>query len=168
MTLSMHSISVPYFASMLTNLNHVLTKSEAWSVERKIDPKVLLNDRLAADMLPLKRQVQIATDHAKGSMARLAGVEVPSMTDTEESFDELRVRIGKVRDFILSIDPARFEGAVDREIALKVGANEMRFSGLQYFQGFAVPNFYFHLSMAYAILRHNGAPLGKADFFGRG
>lgn len=168
MSISMHSMTVPFFAAMLTNLAHVLTKAEAWASERKIDPSVLLNDCLAPDMFPLKRQVQIATDHAKGAAARLGGVDVPSFPDSEETFAELQARIAKVRDFILNVPQAGFEGAEDRDITLKVGPREMTFPGAQYLQGYAFPNFYFHMTAAYAILRHNGVPLGKADFFGRG
>jgi len=168
MTISMYSMTVPYYASMLTNLAHVLTKAEAWATERKIDPAVLLNDRLAPDMLAMKRQVQIATDHAKSAAARLGGVENPSFPDTEETFAELHARIAKVREFILNVPQAGFDGAEDRDITLKVGPQEMTFAGVQYLQGYSLPNFYFHMTTAYAILRHNGVPLGKADFFGRG
>lgn len=168
MTISMYSMTVPFYASMLSNLSHMLTRAEAWATERKIDPSVLLNDRLAPDMLPLKRQVQLVTDHARGAIARLGGVDVPSFPDVEETFPELQARITKVRQFILSVPEAGFDGAEDREISLKVGPQQMTFPGLQYFQGFSIPNFYFHLTAAYAILRHNGVPLGKGDFFGRG
>lgn len=168
MTISIYSMTVPYYAAMLGNLGHVLKKAEAWATERKIDPAVLLNDRLAPDMLPLKRQIQIATDHAKGATARLGGVEVPSFPDTEATFAELQARIAKARDFILGVPQAGFEGSEDRDITLKVGPQEMTFPGEQYLQGFAMPNFYFHMTAAYAILRHNGVPLGKGDFFGRG
>lgn len=160
-------MTVPYFANMLTNLAHLLTKTEAWATERKIDPAVLLNDRLTPDMFTMKRQVQIATDHAKGAAARLGGVENPSFPDTEETFAELQARIVKVRDFILSVPEAGFDGSEDRDITLKVGPEQMTFPGAQYLQGFAIPNFYFHMTTAYAILRHNGVPLGKGDFFGR-
>lgn len=168
MTISMYSMTVPFYASMLGNLGHVLTKAENWAAERKIDPAVLLNSRLAPDMLPLKRQIQLVTDHAKGGIARLGGVDVPSFPDVEETFAELQTRIAKVREFILSVPEANFAGAEDKVITMKVGPQEMSFPGLQYFQGFSVPNFYFHLTAAYAILRHNGVPLGKGDFFGRG
>ncbi len=168
MSLSIYSISVPIFASMLSNMSHVLSKAEAWATERKIDPAVLLNGRLAPDMFTLKRQVQIATDHAKGAAARLGGVEVPSFADTEESFADLQARIAKVRDFVLSVPQSGFEGAESHDIVLKVGGQDMTFPGAHYLQGFAFPNFYFHMTSAYAILRHNGVPLGKGDFFGRG
>jgi uncharacterized protein len=167
MTISMYSITVPYYAAMLSNLSHVLSKAEAWATERKIDPAVLLNDRLAPDMFTLKRQVQIATDHAKGAAARLGGVELPSFPDTEETFADLHARIAKVRDFVLSVPQSGFDGAETRDIVLKVGPQEMTFPGVQYLQGYSFPNFYFHMSAAYAILRHNGVPLGKGDFFGR-
>lgn len=168
MTISIYSMTVPFYASMLSNLAHVLSKAEAWASERKIDPAVLLNGRLAPDMFPLKRQVQIATDHAKGAAARLGGVDVPSFADTEETFADLQARIAKVRDFILSVPQAGFDGAEDRDITIKVGGQDMTFAGATYLQGYSVPNFYFHMTAAYAILRHNGVPLGKGDFFGRG
>ena len=168
MTISMYSMTVPFYASMLSNMSHLLTKAEAWATERNIDASVLLNDRLAPDMFPLKRQVQIATDHVKGAAARLGGVDVPSYPDTEETFADLQARITKVREFLLSVPEAGFEGAEDRDISIKVGPQDMVFRGLTYLQGFSVPNFYFHMSAAYAILRHNGVPLGKGDFFGRG
>ncbi|WP_110031139.1 DUF1993 domain-containing protein [Hoeflea marina] len=168
MTLSMYSMTVPFYSSMLSNLEHLLSKAEAWAAERKIDPAVLLNDRLAPDMLPLKRQVQLVTDHAKGAVARLGGVEVPPFPDVEETFAELHDRIARVRDFLHSVPEANFAGAEDKIISMKVGPMDMSFPGLQYLQGFSVPNFYFHLTAAYAILRHNGVPVGKGDFFGRG
>ncbi|MDZ7599867.1 MAG: DUF1993 domain-containing protein [Hoeflea sp.] len=168
MTMSMHAMTVPYYAAMLSNLGHVLAKAEAWATERKIDPSILVNDRLAPDMFPLKRQVQIATDHAKGAAARLSGVAVPSFPDTEETFAELQDRIARVREFVLSVPEAGFDGSENRDIKIKVGPQEMTFPGAQYLQGYSVPNFYFHMTTVYAILRHNGVPLGKGDFFGRG
>ena len=160
-------MTVPYYASMLSNLSRILTKAEAWATERKIDPSILLNARLAPDMLSLKWQVYLVTDHAKGAVARLGGVDVPGFPDVEETFEELRGRIEKVRDFILNVPESGFDGAEDRTITMKIGGQEMSFPGLRYFQGFSVPNFYFHLTAAYAILRHNGVPLGKNDLFGR-
>lgn len=168
MSVSMYSMTVPYYAAMLGNLSHVLAKAEAWAAERKIDPAVLLNDRLAPDMLPLRWQVMLVTDHAKGAIARLGGVDVPSFPDVEETFAELHARIARTREFIESVAEANFAGAEDRTITLKIGGQDMSFPGLRYFQGFSVPNFYFHMTAVYAILRHNGVPLGKGDFFGRG
>ncbi len=167
MTYSIHDASAGVFSGMLKNLAHVLSKAEAWAGERKIDEAVLLNDRLAPDMLPMKRQVQIATDFAKGTMSRLAGVEIPSWPDDEQSFADLAARIAKARDYVASFKPEQVNGAADKPITIKVAGREMTMPGSIYVQNFAIPNFYFHLTTAYAILRHNGAPLGKGDFFGR-
>lgn len=168
MSISMHALSVPFFSQSLANLSHVLAKGEASAGERKIDPAVLVNARLAPDMHPLKRQVQIATDNAKGACARLAGVDIPSFPDAEETFAELQTRIAAIKAFIDGLDPAGFEGAKDRDISLKFGPQSLDFKGLQYLQFFAVPNFLFHVVTTYDILRHNGVPLGKSTFFGRG
>jgi hypothetical protein len=168
MTISMYAASVPVFSSMLRNLAHVLTKGEANAAQRKIEPAVFLNDRLAPDMLPLKAQVQIATDHAKGACARLSGREPLKLEDKEASFTELLARIEKVQGYLKTFSPADIDGSEEKEIVLKLGGGEMKFSGLQYLLHFATPNFYFHVTTAYAILRHNGVPLGKTDFFGRG
>lgn len=168
MTISMHAASADVFSAMLKNLAHVLTKAEAWTAERKIDPAVLLNDRLAPDMLPLRRQVQIATDHAKGAMARLSGIDVPSWPDEEQTFAELQARIAKARDYVASFKPEQVDGSAGKTVSWKIAGNEMAMPGVAYLQGYAIPNFYFHVTMAYAILRHNGVPLGKRDYFGRG
>ncbi|WP_311028262.1 DUF1993 domain-containing protein [Mesorhizobium koreense] len=168
MTISMYSASVPVFSSMLKNLSHVLAKGEANAAQRKIEPAVFLNDRLAPDMLTLTAQVQIATDHAKGACARLSGRDPLKLEDKETSFTELQARIGKVQDYLKTFSPADIDGSEEKEIALKLGGGEMKFPGMQYLLHFATPNFYFHVTTAYAILRHNGVPLGKTDFFGRG
>ncbi len=167
MTISMHAASAGVFSETLKNLSHVLTKAQAWASERKIDEAVLLNDRLAADMLPMKRQVQLATDFSKGAMSRLAGVDVPSWPDEENSFAGLHARIEKARDYVAGFKPEQLEGSEAKTVTLKVAGKDVSFPGLVYLQGFAVPNFYFHVVTAYAILRHNGAPLGKRDFFGQ-
>ena len=167
MTISMYAASVPVFSTMLKNLSHVLAKGEANAAQRKIEPAVFLNDRLAPDMLPLKSQVQIATDHAKGACARLSGRDPLKLEDNETSFTELLARIEKVQDYLKSFSPADIDGSEGREIVLKLGGGEMKFSGMQYLLHFATPNFYFHVTTAYAILRHNGVPIGKGDFFGR-
>jgi hypothetical protein len=168
MTISMYSASVPVFSTMLKNLAHVLAKGEASAAQRKIEPAVFLNDRLAPDMLPLKAQVQIATDHAKGACARLSGHESLKLEDKEASFTELLSRIDKVQDYLKAFSAADIDGSEEKEIVLKLGGGEMKFSGMQYLLHFATPNFYFHVTTAYAILRHNGVPIGKSDFFGRG
>ena len=167
MTISLYQVSVPVFLARLDALSHILAKAEANAAERKIDPQVFLIDRLAPDMLTLTRQVLIATDHAKGAGARLAGRDVPRFEDTETTFSDLQARISKTADFLKSIPASEIDGMEDRHISIKVGPRELSFSASQYLLGFAMPNFYFHITMAYAILRHNGVPLGKLDFFGQ-
>jgi hypothetical protein len=164
MTISLHAVAVPVYTRLLTNLKHILKKGEAHAEARKVDPATLLNARLALDMHPLLRQVQMVSDSAKGAGARLAQVAVPSMPDTETSFAELYARIDATLAFLAGLDPAAFEGAATREVVLKAGANEMKFSGLDYLNGFALPNAFFHAVTAYNILRHNGVELGKMDF----
>lgn len=166
MTISMYAASAPCFASMLRNLDAILVKAQDHAVARKIDPAVLLGARLFPDMLPFVKQVQIATDHAKGAVARLAGVAVPKFEDSEQSFDELRARIARTIEFVESFSAAQIDGSEEREIALKVGGHEMSFTGQPYLVGFALPNFYFHLVTAYNILRHNGVGIGKSDYIG--
>jgi hypothetical protein len=166
MKISMYQASAPRFINMLKNLAGILDKAQAHAEARKIDPEVLTADRLFPDMLPMKRQVQIACDSAKGAVARLAGVDVPRHEDTERSFAELKARIAKTIDFIETIPPARLEGSEDRNIHLKLGPLEVDYTGIQYLLGHALPNFYFHVTTAYAILRHNGVELGKRDYIG--
>lgn len=168
MTISMYDASAPVFSQMLNNLAHVIGKAEANATERKIDPSIFVNARLAPDMLPLKRQIMIATDHAKGAMSRLAGVEIPSFPDTEETFGELAARIAKARAYVATFKPDQLNGSATREIVWKAGQLDMKMPGQQYLLHYAMPNFYFHVTMAYAILRENGVGLGKGDFFGRG
>jgi uncharacterized protein len=166
MALSMYQASIPTFVHGLTNLSAILTKAENYAAAKKIDPSVLLNARLYPDMLALTRQVQITTDIVKGGVARLAGVEVPSFPDTETTFPELQARIAKISEFINGFKPAQIDGTEDKSITLKVGGNDMAFKGLPYLLSFVIPNFYFHISIAYAILRHNGVEIGKMDFLG--
>ena len=166
MTISMYQASAPRLASMLRNLDAILAKAQAHATARKIDPAVLLAARLFPDMLPFVKQVQIATDHAKGCVARLAAVEVPKFEDTEQSFEELRARIAKIIAFVESFSAAQIDGSEERDIALKAGGREMSFKGLPYLLGYAMPNFYFHLVTAYNILRHNGVEIGKRDYIG--
>jgi hypothetical protein len=166
MSLSMYQASVPAFLRMLTSLGTILEKAEAFATDRKIDPEVLLNWRLAPDMFPLVRQVQIAADFAKGTTARLAGVEVPKYDDNEKSFAELKARIAKTVKFVEGLKPQAIDGSEERDITLTVGGQEMRFKGQAYLVHFALPNFYFHATTAYAILRRCGVELGKRDFMG--
>ncbi|MDX5372454.1 MAG: DUF1993 domain-containing protein [Pseudomonadaceae bacterium] len=167
MSISLYQASVPVFTRMFGNLSAILDKAQAYAEARKIDPAVLLNARLAPDMYPLTRQVQIASDAAKGCVARLAGVEVPSFADTESSFAELQARIAKTLDFIKDFTPAQIDSGEGREVVLKFPGAELKFKGEDYLLHFVLPNFYFHLTTAYAILRHNGLDIGKMDYLGR-
>jgi uncharacterized protein len=165
MTLSIYDAAFPPVMRMLGSLSAILDKAAEHCAARKIDPAVLLNYRIAPDMFPLARQVQVVTDHAKGMAARLGGVEVPGFEDTETTFEELKARLAKTLDFVGSITPAQVAGAEDREIVLKL-RTEMRFNGRDYTFGFMLPNFYFHATTAYDILRHAGVDIGKRDFMG--
>lgn len=167
MSLSMYSASIPVLVRMLGNLSAILHKAEAYAAERKIEPSVLLNARLAPDMLPLVSQVQIASDNAKGCAARLAGLDIPSYADTESSFAELQARIAKTQTFLGSVTAAQVDGSEGKSITLNFPGMELKFSGQDYLLNFVLPNFYFHVTTAYAILRHNGLDIGKMDFLGR-
>jgi len=166
MSVSLHQVSVPPVLQILASMSAVLDKAAAHCEARKIDPAVLVNFRLAPDMFPFSRQIQIMTDQAKGMAARLAGVEVPSYPDAETSFADLKARIAKTIDFVKSLPPDRFEGGETRDIVIKAGGTELKFKGLQYLTGFVFPNFYFHATTAYDILRHCGVEIGKRDFLG--
>ena len=166
MSLSMYDASAPRFARMLRNLDAILARAQAHAAAKKIDPAVLLGARLFPDMLPMVKQVQIATDHAKGAVARLAGAEVPRYEDTEQGFDELRARLAKTIAFVESFAAAQVDGSEQRPIALRVGGRDWSFTGRDYLLDFALPNFYFHLVTAYNILRHNGVEIGKGDYLG--
>lgn len=166
MNISMYQASAPRFANILTNLSAILDKAQAHAEARKIDPAVLMGCRLFPDMFPLARQVQIASDTAKGAVARLAGAEIPKFEDTEQTFADLKARIAKTIEFVRSFKPAQLDGSEDREIMLKLGGREVKFTGMQYLLGHATPNFYFHVTTAYDILRHNGVELGKRDYIG--
>ncbi|HUK06219.1 MAG TPA: DUF1993 domain-containing protein [Burkholderiales bacterium] len=166
MPISMSQASAPRFAQMLKNLSAILARAQAHCEARKIDPLVLAAARLYPDMFPLARQVQIACDSAKGAVARLAGIEIPKHEDTEKSLEELQARIAKTLDFIAGVTPAQIDGSEEREIVLKLRGRDVSFKGAQFLLGFAWPNFYFHVTTAYDILRHNGVELGKADFLG--
>jgi hypothetical protein len=167
MSLSMYQASVPVFVQVLTALSKVLDKAEAHAAAKKIDPAVLLGCRLAPDMYPLTRQVQTVCDMAKGGSARLAGIEVPSWPDHENTFAGLKDRIRKTLDFVQSFKPAQIDGSEAREVTMKLGGNPVTFKGQAYLVHFVMPNLYFHAAAAYAILRHNGVELGKRDFMGQ-
>ena len=162
----MYQASAPRFANILKNLSAILDKAQAHAEARKIEPTVLTSFRLYPDMLPMKRQVQIACDTAKGAVARLAGVEPPKHEDTEETFAELKARIAKTIDLIQTFKPAQIDGSEEKTIHLKLGQREVDFKGMQYLLGHALPNFYFHVTTAYDILRHNGVEIGKRDYIG--
>jgi uncharacterized protein len=166
MKISMYQASAPRFANMLRNLSALLDKGQAHCEARKIDPAVMGGMRLIADMFPLSRQVQIACDTAKGAVARLAGVDIPKHEDTEQTFAELKQRIAKTIDFILSVPAEKIDGSEDRQVTLRLGGRDVTFTGIQYLLGFAYPNFYFHVTTAYDILRANGVELGKRDYIG--
>jgi hypothetical protein len=166
----MHNASVGVYLKILGNLNTMLDKAEKWTVERKIDPNAILLSRLSPDMFTFTRQVQIATDMAKGTAGRLAGEELPRFEDTETSFAELKARVAKTIAFLQSLKAEAFTGSETRTITLKLGPpgkqTEMNFQGLDYLLGFGTPNVYFHYSMVYALLRHNGLEIGKRDYTG--
>ena len=166
MKISMYQTSAPRFVSTLKNLQGILDKAQAHAEAKKIDPLVLTASRLYPDMFALARQVQVACDTAKGAMARLAGVENPKHEDTEQSFAELKGRIDKTITFIETFKPAQIDGTEDKELTIKLGPREVKWKGMQYLLGFALPNFYFHAATAYDILRHNGVELAKRDFIG--
>jgi hypothetical protein len=166
MKVSMYQASAPRFANMLKNLAAILDKARSHAEAKKIDPLVLTSARLFPDMFPLSRQVQIACDTAKGAVARLAGVEVPKHEDFEQTIDELKARIAKTIDFVSSVSAAQIDGSEDKEMVLKLGGREVTYNGLQYLLGQALPNFYFHVTTAYNILRHNGVDVGKRDYIG--
>jgi len=166
MTISMYQASAPRFVNMLNNLSAVLDKAQAHADAKKIDPQVFTSSRLYPNMLPFMNQVRIACDNAKGAVARLAGVEIPKHEDTEQNFADLKARIAKTVAFVESIQAAQIDGSEDKEITLKLGSAEVKFKGMQYLLGFALPNFYFHVVTAYDILRHNGVELAKRDYIG--
>jgi hypothetical protein len=162
----MYHASVPVFTHSITALSAILKKGVAYAEAKKIDPNVLLNARLFPDMHPLTRQIQMVSDSAKGASARLAGVEPPSMPDTETTFDQLQARLTKTADFLKTLKPEQFNGADTREVVLTLPNGKMPFKGQDYLFSFALPNFYFHVTTAYNILRHNGVEIGKRDFLG--
>jgi hypothetical protein len=167
MTISMYSASIPVFKQMLSALNDVLAKAEAHATEKKIDPNAFLQARLFPDMFPLLRQVQIAADFAKSVPARLAGAEVPSYEDSELTFADLHARIQKTLAFIDGLTAAQIDGSETLEIVLRPGTpKEKKLTGQTYLLGYGLPQFFFHVTTAYDILRHNGVEVGKRDFMG--
>jgi hypothetical protein len=164
MPISMYRASAPIFLQMLPALSACLDKAQAYATAKKVDPAVLVQARLFPDMLPLAKQVQIATDFAKGAMARLAGQEPPKYEDNETSIDQLKARVARTVDFIKEFKPAQIDGSEERDINLVLGGQPRDFKGEDYLVGLALPNFYFHVTTAYAILRHNGVELGKGDY----
>ena len=166
-SISMHSASVPIFVKTLGNLATWLDKAEAHAAARKFDPSVLLAARLAPDMLPLTKQVQIACDSAKFGVARLAGLDAPKFEDTEATIAELKARVAKTIDYIASVPAAQLDGTETRDVAVPTrNAEPKMFKGEAYLKHFVLPNFFFHAATAYALLRHNGVELGKKDFLG--
>ncbi len=166
MSVSIYDFSLPIFKLNLNNLAAILEKAASHADAKKVDPKVLPQLRLIADMLPLSAQVQIACDGAKGAAARLAGIQPPKFEDTEATLPELQARVAKTLEFISSIKPEQLQGAETREIVLTFPQNTLKFTGLNYLTNFVLPNFFFHLTIAYALLRKNGVDIGKRDFLG--
>ena len=166
MSISMYQASAPRFVNILKNLSAILDKAQAYADAKKIDPTVLTSSRLYPDMFTMARQVQSACDSAKGAVARLAGVEIPKHEDTEQTLAELKARIAKTIDFIDSVKAGQIDGSEDKPIVLKIRGQEVKYTGMQYLLGFAHPNFYFHVTTAYDILRHNGVEIGKRDYIG--
>jgi uncharacterized protein len=164
MKISVHAVSVDLLANSLANLSHLLEKGHAHAVARKYDPALLLAARLAPDMFPLSRQVQIASDMAKFGVSRLAGVEAPKFEDKEQTFEELRGRIARTIDFIRGVPAAALEGSEERIIKVPLRDRTLEFKGLDYLVRWVIPNALFHVTSAYAILRHGGVDVGKNDF----
>jgi hypothetical protein len=166
MTISMFQASVPRLINVLNNLSHILDKAQAHIDAKKIDATALIQFRLFPDMLNFTRQVQIASDTAKGVVARLAGVDIPVYEDNEQSIADLKARIAKTIDFIQGFKPEQIDGTEDKDIIVKRGEKETHYKGMQFLLGHAIPNVYFHTTTAYAILRHNGVEVGKRDYLG--
>ena len=167
MMISMYQASVPTFILMLNNLSVILEKAAAHAEVKKIDPSVLINSRLYPDMYPLSRQVQIATDNAKGSAARLAGLDPPKYEDNESSFSELVARIRKTTEYLATFKPEQIDGSEEKTVVLKFRTGSRTFVGLPYLLNYVLPTIYFHIATAYGILRHNGVEIGKLDYLGR-
>jgi uncharacterized protein len=167
MNISMYQASLPGLIRALSNLAAILAKADAHATAKKIDPTVLINSRLSPDMLPLSKQVQIASDVSRRGVARLAGLEAPGMEDNETTFPELIARLQKTIEYLQQFTPAQIDGSEEKEITLPVGKETMKFAGMPYLLYFVLPNVYFHVTTAYGILRHSGVELGKVDFLGK-
>lgn len=167
MTISLFTASVPALLQMLTSLSITLKKTEDFAKSKGVEAETILGDRLIEDMLPMTKQIQIACDHAKGAMARISGKENPKFEDTEKTVAELQARVAKTIEFVKSFKPSELDGQEERPITIKLPNTEMTMPAQTYLVNYALPNFYFHTSMAYAIARKNGVPLGKANFMGR-
>lgn len=168
MTISLYAASLPVFKQMLNSMDAVLSKAEEHATTRKIDPNALLQARLFPDMFPMIRQVQVATDFARGVSARLAGAEVPKFEDNQQTFADLHELISKTLAFIDGFTPAQIDGQEDRTIVTRPGTpKEKKFTGQSYLLTYGLPQFFFHVTTAYAILRHNGVEIGKRDFMGQ-
>ncbi|GBL46553.1 hypothetical protein SFMTTN_2368 [Sulfuriferula multivorans] len=167
MSISMYLASVPPILRALTNLRAILEKAAAHAEARKIDPAVLVNARIFPDMLPLVRQVLIATDNAKGAASRLAGMEPPKYEDNETTFQELMARIDKTIALLQTFNPEQIDGSEDKTISLPMHDKTLTFKGMPYLLEYVLPNIYFHVTTTYAILRHNGVEIGKQDFLGK-
>jgi hypothetical protein len=166
MTISMYQASVPRFVNVLGNLSNILDKAQAHVDAKKLDPAALTSYRLFPDMLSMTKQVQIACDTAKGVVARLAGMDIPVYEDNEKTLADMKARIAKTVAFIQTVTPVQIDGSEDKEIVIKRGDKETHYKGMQFLLGHALPNFYFHVTTAYNILRHNGVEIGKRDYLG--
>jgi hypothetical protein len=167
MSVTLYEVALPPIERGLDNLSGLLDKAAAHATARKFDSVVLVQARLYPDMFPLSRQVQITCDTAKGAAARLAGLEIPKHEDTEATLAELKQRIAKTLDFVRSVRPEQVESGEGRSIELKFPSGTLKFSARSYLTDFVLPNLYFHISMVYALLRHNGVEIGKMDFLGK-
>ena len=166
MTISMYQASVPRFVNILGNLSNILDKAQSHVEAKKLDPATLPMYRLFPDMLPMKSQVQIACDTAKGVVARLAGVDIPVYEDNEQTLSDLKARVAKTIAFIQTVTPKQIDGTEEKEVVIKRGDKETHYKGMQFLLGHALPNFYFHVTTTYNILRHNGIEIGKRDYLG--
>ncbi len=166
MTVQIYQITIPLFIHKLENLAHILKKGQEYAANKKIDESVFINERLAPDMLPFSRQVQIASDAVKAGAARVSGVEMPSFEDNEKTFDELQARIKKTIGFLNTIKPEQINNTEEKKISYRQREKDYNFIGLSYLLNHVTPNLYFHITTAYAILRNQGVDLGKKDFLG--
>ncbi|RST56779.1 DUF1993 family protein [Variovorax sp. MHTC-1] len=167
MALSLYDISIPVFIRGLGQLSHLLDKGLAHAQATGIDAATLVDARLAPDMLTLAGQIQRASDASKLGAARLAAITAPSFPDIEKTWDELQARIAKTIDFLNGVDRAQIDGFEERSVSMKVGGSELEFTSQRYLLQFALPNFFFHVTTAYDVLRHSGVPIGKRDYLGR-